>query len=180
MKIRNCTRPSLVLKGRLTVLLVAVCGLSALSLVSCRSNKLPLATQSTLTSDSVVVSETREIVPVIVPASTTQVKTTVDVLNRLPEGAVLTSSSGRATVTATKGKDDNVTIRADCDSVMVLNEKYLKEIHSLRAQLTEKTTPVVTNVLTWWQTLWVWCGKIAVVLTVVYVGGRFATRKFFN
>ena len=134
----------------------------------------------TVTNDSVVVSEVREIVPVVVPASSTQVATTVDVLRRLPEGATLTSSTGRATVTATKGKNDNVTIRADCDSVMILNEKYLKIIRVLQAKLTEKTTPVVTNILTWWQTLWVWCGKIAVVLTVVYVGGRFAKRKFFN
>lgn len=70
-------------------------------------------------------------------------------------------------------KDNILTARAEVDSAtLVLQIKSILEKHYSSEKIEEhKTEMVETNRLTWWQTLWVKAGKIAVSILVPVIIG---------
>jgi hypothetical protein len=105
-----------------------------LPVTSCRSTK-----QNTSISRAGSLQWQRKVsvCPVQIPAEIAQLRVPVDSLRNLPEGAVYTNRSGRATVRA-EMKGDTILITAGCDSLRQVIYNLEEELVTTRAELVQK------------------------------------------
>lgn len=139
MRIINYTKVYQGLKGLSHVLQLVSIMLLALLVASCSTTKQMAQSQSREVKDSLVIRETREAIPVIVPESKAQLMIPMENLRKLPSGAAYSEKSGQATVEAkyvpnnpVTGEPEYIIVTSTCDSLQLLCWKQEKELIRIR------------------------------------------------
>lgn len=127
-----------ILKRLFTSWLGASIMILVLSVTSCRSTK-----QNTTVSitDSLLWNRKVSVSLVTIPTEIAELRLPMDTLRSLPEGAVYTHRTGRATVSA-EMKGDTVLITAQCDSIQQVVYNLEEELRSTREELVQKEKTV--------------------------------------
>lgn len=122
---RNFTERLRVLSVLCNVLLLAVCGLSALSVASCRTQRQE--EQVTIRADTLSLfsteSETLEMMTVAIPGDTLSLRIRMQEIQLLPDGAAFVKKDGRTRLTV-KRDGDAVLAEAETDSIGQTMRRY--------------------------------------------------------
>lgn len=174
MKTENSTGPLPGLTAQWRKLLLAVIGMIALSVMSCRSPGR--MTASSRLSDSLQSVRQSVLTLLPVPASVAQTKLSMSQLAALPEGAGYSARSGQATATVLRGQGDTLIITSTCDSlareVIALREELIR-IRNETGETVEEPPPQVVQEPTGFQWFQIWIGRIAVaVLLLILIKRR--------
>lgn len=134
---------------RASVMRAVIC-LIVLSTGSCRGIR-EIDRRSSTTTDSVIVRERTEIIPVSIPASKAGIRLDLADISKLTQGAVFTRKEGQAAVSLSR-QGDTVYVSATCDSLQMLVESKSIEISRLSTRL-EQQQQIVEKPPGWWETL---------------------------
>lgn len=155
------------------VLLLAVIGLTALSAVSCRTQRT--VERATIRADTLSQGhteyETQETVTQAVSGDSVSLMIPMEVMQSLPEGAAFTKKQGRTRVSL-KRKGDAVLAEAETDSIgQTVSRHERKSSDSLRysgrAEVTESTVKEKPPNNSW--AVWVLVGIVGTVIVIIVI-----------
>ncbi|WP_165043728.1 hypothetical protein [Dysgonomonas sp. ZJ709] len=117
-----------------------------------------------------------------IPQTTAKLSLTPADLEALPIGATYQAQDGQATATVKK-TDTGYEITANCDSLLLLVTDLYIEVNRLNKEKTELKTHLneqkITEVnrLSGWQWFQIWCGRILLSVSAIYIGIKFIKSK---
>lgn len=175
MKIENFTEPLPGWTARWRKLLLAVIGMIALSVTSCRSPGQ--MTDSSQSSDSLRSVKGFALIQQPVPPSIAKTAFPTGMLATIPVGTGFSRRSGQATVNVNRISEDSVEVTATCDSlarqIILLSEENTR----IRNELFEKKEdppPKIVHEPTGWQWFQIWTGRIfGLYLLLCFLKKRF-------
>lgn len=106
------------------------------------------------------------------PQATAKLNIDPQQLAGLPKGAKFENKQGNATATATVGDDGTLEITANCDSLTLLIDELTTEVYRYKESnkaLVTKLSEKKTIELSGWQNFQIWCGRILLILIIVYI-----------
>ena len=156
------------------VLLLAVIGLTALSAVSCRTQRT--VERSTIRADSLSQGhteyETQETVTQAVSGDSVSLSIPMDVIRSLPEGAAFTKKQGRTRVSL-KRKGEAVVAEAETDSIGQTVSRYERKARDSLSQRVGTTSYSETSTKgkppnNGWA-IWVLVGIVGTIGTIIVI-----------